>query len=50
VWLADRWTKSIEVWRSTTSKKLVRDVVRWRAPTTDVVVPIDVAEVFAGID
>ena len=50
VWLVDRWTRSVEVWRSARSKKAVRDVIRWRAPGCDVVAAIDLAEVFLGLD
>jgi Uma2 family endonuclease len=50
VWLVDRWTKSIEVWRSPVSKKVARDVLRWRAPRANAMMALDLAEVFAGID
>src|SRR5512143_3059358 len=50
VWLVDRWTKSIEVWRSPGSKKVVRDTLRWRAPQGGAAMVLDLAEVFAGID
>jgi Uma2 family endonuclease len=49
VWLVDRWTKSIEVWRSPGSKKNVRDTLRWRAPRGDATLALELAEVFAGI-
>lgn len=49
VWLVDRWTKSIEVWRSPVSKKLVHDTLRWRAPQGDATMTLELAEVFAGI-
>ena len=50
VWLVDRWTKTIEVWRSPISKKIVRDTLRWRAPTGGATLDLDLSEVFAGID
>jgi Uma2 family endonuclease len=50
VWLVDRWTKTVEVWRSPTSKKIARDTLRWRAPGGDVSTTLDLAEVFDGID
>ncbi len=50
VWLVDRWTKSIEVWRSPGSKKVVRDTLRWRARRGDAALALELAEAFAGID
>lgn len=50
VWLVDITDKSVDVWRSRTGHTTVRDVIRWRAPGHDLVVPIDLAAVFAGID
>jgi Uma2 family endonuclease len=50
VWLVDRWTKSVEVWRSVTSKRNVRDTLRWRAPKGDASMELDLTQVFAGID
>jgi Uma2 family endonuclease len=50
VWLVDRWTRSIEVWRSPSEKHVVQDTIRWHAPAGDIIVPIDLAEVFADID
>lgn len=49
VWLVDIADRSVEVWRSRTVHDVVRDVIRWRVPTTDAVVTIDLAEVFAGL-
>ena len=49
VWLVDITDRSVEVWRSRTEHETVRDVIRWRVPTLDLVVPIDLAEVFAGL-
>jgi Uma2 family endonuclease len=50
VWLVDRWTKGIEVWRSPSSKKVARTTLGWQAPTRDVSMALDLDEVFAGID
>lgn len=49
VWLVDITDRSVEVWRSRTEHETVRDVIRWRVPTLDLVVPIDLVEVFAGL-
>jgi Uma2 family endonuclease len=50
VWLVDIPDRSVEVWRSRTELEVVRDVIRWRVPALDIVVPIDLAEVFAGVE
>ncbi|MFI5256500.1 MAG: Uma2 family endonuclease [Gemmatimonadales bacterium] len=50
VWLVDIADRSVEVWRSRTEQKLVRDVVRWRVPLLDLVVPIVLDELFADTD
>jgi Uma2 family endonuclease len=50
VWLVDRRAKSIEVWRSPTSKRVVHDRLHWHAPRGDATVALDLAEVFAGMD
>jgi Uma2 family endonuclease len=50
VWLVDIADRSVEVWRTRTEHEVVRDVIRWRVPTLDVVVPIDLAEVFTGVE
>jgi Uma2 family endonuclease len=50
VWLAERRDKSIEVWRSHGVNEVARDVVRWRVPTVDIDVALDLGEVFAGLD
>jgi len=49
VWLVDIVDRSIDVWRSRTEHDVVRDIVRWQVPTLDVVIPIDLAEVFAEL-
>ena len=50
VWLVDRWEKTVEVCKRRGSGQLVRDVVRWRAPSVSVVVTIALADVFAGLE
>ncbi|MDP9178733.1 MAG: Uma2 family endonuclease [Gemmatimonadota bacterium] len=49
VWLVDRRDKSIEVCRARGVSELERDTIRWKVPTLDVVVPIPLGEVFAGL-
>jgi Uma2 family endonuclease len=49
VWLVDIEDRSVEVWRSRTEHEVVRDVIRWSVPTTDVVVTIDLVELFAEL-
>ncbi len=50
VWLVDLDARSVEVSRSRTAHEIVPDVIRWRVPTLDRVVPIDLAEVLAGLE
>ncbi|HET7187437.1 MAG TPA: Uma2 family endonuclease [Gemmatimonadaceae bacterium] len=50
VWLVDYADRSVEVCRPRAAADVVRDVIRWRAPTLDLVVPIDLAQVFAGVE
>jgi Uma2 family endonuclease len=50
VWIVDIADRSVEVWRARDAREVVRDLIRWRVPTLDVVVPIELAEVFAGIE
>jgi Uma2 family endonuclease len=50
VWLVDLVAHSVEISRTPRRYDVVRDVIRWRPPMLDVVVPIDLAEVFAGLD
>lgn len=49
VWLVDATAKSVEVNR-VGFDETARDTLRWRVPTLDRIVAIDLAEVFAGID
>jgi len=48
VWLVDIRDRSVEVWHSPTTSRVVRDVIRWSVPTLDTIVSIDLAHVFAG--
>ena len=50
VWLVDRWDQTVEVCKRRGSGNLVRDVVRWRAPSVAVMVTIDLAEIFSGLE
>jgi Uma2 family endonuclease len=49
VWLVDLVAHAVEVSRAPRTYDVVRDVIRWRPPALHVVVPIDLAEVFAGL-
>jgi Uma2 family endonuclease len=49
VWLVDLEDWSIEVSRSRTEHAVMQDVLRWRVPTLDSVLSINLAEVFAGL-
>jgi len=50
LWLVDHRELSVEVWRPERAPEVIRDVIRWRVPGRDLVVPVDLAEVFAGLD
>jgi Uma2 family endonuclease len=50
VWLVDPRDRSVEVCRAPGPGEAVRDTIRWHVPTLDLVVPIDLSEIFAGID
>jgi hypothetical protein len=50
LWLVDYRDLSVEVWRSPAASDVVRDVIRWRVPGHDLVVPVRLPEVFAGLD
>jgi Uma2 family endonuclease len=49
VWLVDIGNRIVEVCRNRGPGETVHDVIRWRVPRSDVVVPIDLGEVFAGL-
>lgn len=49
VWLVDRRSRTVEVCRGPGEGDVARDTLCWRAPTIDVMVPISLDEVFAGI-
>jgi Uma2 family endonuclease len=49
VWLIDPFEKTAEVCRAPGPGEIVRDAVRWRVPTLDIEVSIDLAEIFAGV-
>jgi Uma2 family endonuclease len=49
VWLADRWELTVEVCKARGRGKIVRDALRWRAPSVNVMVTIDLTDVFAGL-
>src|SRR3954470_1119305 len=48
VWLVDFRDQSAEVCRHRGAGETVRDVIRWRVPTRDLVVGFDLTEIFAG--
>ena len=50
VWLLDIGDHSVEVCRARGAEETVRDVIAWRPPTPELIVPITLAEVFAGIE
>ncbi|AHG89714.1 protein of unknown function DUF820 [Gemmatirosa kalamazoonensis] len=50
VWLVDRREQSVEVCRAPGAGEIVRDNIRWRVPELDLVVPVNLAEIFAGVD
>ena len=50
LWLVDWRARSVEVWRPGRAPEEVRDVIRWRVPALDLVVPIDLSEAFEGLD
>jgi Uma2 family endonuclease len=50
VWLVDLMDRSVEISRAPGTSAIARDLIRWRPPTLDIVVPIDLHEVFAGLD
>ena len=50
VWLVDIRDQSVEVCHGRGAGEVVRDVITWRPPTLGLIVPIPLAEVFAGIE
>lgn len=50
VWLVDILDHSVEVCRGRGAGQTVRDVISWRPPTLDLIVPIALGEAFAGIE
>jgi Uma2 family endonuclease len=50
LWLVVWRDRSVEVWRPGRAPEEVRDVIRWRVPALDPVVPIALGEVFAGLE
>ena len=49
VWLVDKLDRSVEVSRAGGAQETVRDAVLWQVPGLEVVVRVDLSEVFAGI-
>jgi Uma2 family endonuclease len=49
VWLVDRWELTVEICKARGRGKIVRDALRWRAPSVNVLVTFDLADVFAGL-
>jgi Uma2 family endonuclease len=49
VWLVDFRAHQVEVCRKRGPGEIVRDVIRWRVPALDLVVGIDLLEIFAGL-
>ena len=50
VWLVDIHNDSVEVCHGRGPGETVRDVIAWRVPTLDLIVPIPLAEIFSGIE
>ena len=49
VWLVDIEDRSVDVWHSRAGHDVVRDVIRWRVPTSALEVTIALIDLFAGI-
>ncbi|MEX2180051.1 MAG: Uma2 family endonuclease [Gemmatimonadaceae bacterium] len=49
VWLVDRRSRSVEVCTARGPGRIERENLAWRVPGLDIIVTIDLAEVFAGI-
>jgi Uma2 family endonuclease len=50
VWLVDVSGRNLERCRRGSDAELLRDALDWRVPASDVVVRVDLREVFAGVD
>lgn len=50
VWLVDCENRTVEVCRARENSEIVRDTIRWGVPDVDVIVSVDLGEIFAGID
>ena len=50
VWLVDLADRSVEVSRLPGESETVRDTLAWQVPALDLVVQIQLAEVFAGLE
>jgi Uma2 family endonuclease len=50
VWLVDIGDHSVEVCRGRGAGEMVRDVITWRPPTLELIVPIALGELFDGIE
>ena len=50
VWLVDIADRSVSVWRTSATHDVMRDVIRWRVADLDVLVSVDLREVFAGVE
>ena len=48
VWLVDPVSRTVEVCRSATESEVFSDVVRWKVPTLDLVVTVELAELFGA--
>jgi Uma2 family endonuclease len=49
VWLVDRRDKSVEVCSSLGASEIEHDALHWKVPTLDILVSLDLHEVFAGL-
>lgn len=50
VWLVDCEDRSVEVCRARGSGEIARDTIRWAVPSANVIVSVDLGEIFAGVD
>jgi Uma2 family endonuclease len=50
VWLVDLRDRSVEVCREGGIGDVIRDTIRWRVPRHDLVVALELSEVFAGLN